>query len=48
MNADHDVLAGLNASVRAELDSRFSEMDVSQKELMQQLQDVKMQISAQV
>jgi hypothetical protein len=48
INAHQDVLAGLNASVRAELDSRFSEMDLSQKELMQQLQDVKMQISAQV
>lgn len=48
LKADSDIVAGLNASVRAELESRFSQMDLSQKEIMQQLQAVKMQISTQV
>ena len=48
LSADSDILAGVNASVRAELESRFSQMDISQKELMSQLQAVKMQISSQV
>jgi len=48
VKAGMDMLAGLNASVRIEMESRFSQMDLSQKELLQELQSVKMQISSQV
>jgi len=47
VKAGMDMLAGLNASVRIEMESRFSQMDLSQKELLQELQSVKMQISSQ-
>jgi hypothetical protein len=48
LRADNEVLVGLESSARAEIESRFSEMDLSQREIRQQLQGIMKQISSQV
>ena len=45
---DAGLFAGLNVSVRSEIEGRFSEMDAAQKALQQQLHSIQMQMSSEV
>ena len=47
-SAETDTKVALNASVRADINARFSEMDLSQTELRLQLDAIRTQISSQV